>query len=579
MRVLTGGVTVGCRRWRRSCRRRTRRRRWRRHRGRHRAASDRRRRPRRNAGVEAVERNLVRRRRRRAGRRHGDVVERHAGSAARLRGRRRCSAPTPNRLAGLRGAPARDRQRAERRRAAGQSRRLPTVRPARRAAACCTVVRCWWSRRCCSTIRRPRQQQRAVPTTRLQLEGGAAVRAVQCSQLLLGGTAPTVRGWEVFLGRRLHLPDQGDRWVRRGCGVRRRRQPGRSRAGTSAALAGGPSAARPASGQHFCVVDKSCPARSSSCDHGRLRCRIACCCRVEPGGSTPRDDAGPPTSASCFGHRPLARGGVEALLEWRCPPLARARVAKANCRLVHAPAATPSIARRLAQKTVVTKATRFIVDDGDRGWSSRRGRRYVAACCCCFPAQRGARPDGGLTSRCLSSVAAVSCCARAGGRRRTRSCWRRWAVPVRPFEPAGSARLPWRLDRRFPAYTSLVPAQVARMLDSPPNSTLRAYEAVLLGSTRASAGVADAAQVAAIRHYRHDRDERRDGLRRPPARPRRRARDRPTTRTASAGSAFTSATQRAALPRRDQGDHRALRRQHARHGRPRPGARRQRGRR
>lgn len=74
-----------------------------------------------------------------------------------------------------------------------------------------------------------------------------------------------------------------------------------------------------------------------------------------------------------------------------------------------------------------------------------------------------------------------------------------------PFEPAELARLTWRLDPSLPAYTSLVPAQVARMLDDPAGlDALRAYEAVLLGGARTPAPMLErlrAAQVAAIPTY------------------------------------------------------------------------------
>lgn len=73
------------------------------------------------------------------------------------------------------------------------------------------------------------------------------------------------------------------------------------------------------------------------------------------------------------------------------------------------------------------------------------------------------------------------------------------------FDPAELARLTWRLDPSLPAYTSLVPAQVARMLDDPGGlDALRAYEAVLLGGARTPAPMLErlrAAQVAAIPTY------------------------------------------------------------------------------
>ena len=74
-----------------------------------------------------------------------------------------------------------------------------------------------------------------------------------------------------------------------------------------------------------------------------------------------------------------------------------------------------------------------------------------------------------------------------------------------PFDPAELARLTWRLDPSLPAYTSLVPAQVARMLDDPAGlDALRAYEGVLLGGARTPAPMLARlrdAQVAAIPTY------------------------------------------------------------------------------
>jgi O-succinylbenzoic acid--CoA ligase len=53
------------------------------------------------------------------------------------------------------------------------------------------------------------------------------------------------------------------------------------------------------------------------------------------------------------------------------------------------------------------------------------------------------------------------------------------------FDPREFADLTWRLDPSLPAYTSIVPAQAARLLaDEDGLAALRAYEAVLLGGAR-----------------------------------------------------------------------------------------------
>ena len=53
------------------------------------------------------------------------------------------------------------------------------------------------------------------------------------------------------------------------------------------------------------------------------------------------------------------------------------------------------------------------------------------------------------------------------------------------FDPAEFADLTWRLDPELPAYTSIVPAQAARLVDDEAGlAALRAYEAVLLGGAR-----------------------------------------------------------------------------------------------
>ena len=54
-----------------------------------------------------------------------------------------------------------------------------------------------------------------------------------------------------------------------------------------------------------------------------------------------------------------------------------------------------------------------------------------------------------------------------------------------PFDPRAFADLTWHLDPALPAYTSIVPAQAARLLDDDAGlAALRAYEAVLLGGAR-----------------------------------------------------------------------------------------------
>ena len=53
------------------------------------------------------------------------------------------------------------------------------------------------------------------------------------------------------------------------------------------------------------------------------------------------------------------------------------------------------------------------------------------------------------------------------------------------FSPSEFAEATWRLDPSVPAYTSLVPTQVARLLDDADGlAALRAYEGVLLGGAR-----------------------------------------------------------------------------------------------
>ena len=58
------------------------------------------------------------------------------------------------------------------------------------------------------------------------------------------------------------------------------------------------------------------------------------------------------------------------------------------------------------------------------------------------------------------------------------------------FDPQEFADLTWRLDPSLPAYTSIVPAQAARLLDDDAGlAALRAYEAVLLGGARTPASL------------------------------------------------------------------------------------------
>jgi o-succinylbenzoate---CoA ligase len=73
------------------------------------------------------------------------------------------------------------------------------------------------------------------------------------------------------------------------------------------------------------------------------------------------------------------------------------------------------------------------------------------------------------------------------------------------FDPAEFADLTWRLDPALPAYTSIVPAQAARLLEHPAGlAALRAYEVVLLGGARTPRLLLDrlrAEQVAAVTTY------------------------------------------------------------------------------
>jgi O-succinylbenzoic acid--CoA ligase len=73
------------------------------------------------------------------------------------------------------------------------------------------------------------------------------------------------------------------------------------------------------------------------------------------------------------------------------------------------------------------------------------------------------------------------------------------------FSPAEFAEATWRLDPSLPAYTSLVPAQAARLLDDADGlAALRAYEAVLLGGARTPPVLLERlleAQVAAVTTY------------------------------------------------------------------------------
>ena len=74
-----------------------------------------------------------------------------------------------------------------------------------------------------------------------------------------------------------------------------------------------------------------------------------------------------------------------------------------------------------------------------------------------------------------------------------------------PFSPREFAEATWRLDPSLPAYTSIVPAQAARLLaDADGLAALRAYEAVLLGGARTAPPLLDrlrAEQVAAVTTY------------------------------------------------------------------------------
>ena len=83
------------------------------------------------------------------------------------------------------------------------------------------------------------------------------------------------------------------------------------------------------------------------------------------------------------------------------------------------------------------------------------------------------------------------CCRRSAARRRS----------TRRSSPTAT----WRLDPSLPAWTSLVPAQAARLLDDPAGlAALRAYEVVLLGGARTPpallAGCATR-RVAAVTSY------------------------------------------------------------------------------
>ena len=77
--------------------------------------------------------------------------------------------------------------------------------------------------------------------------------------------------------------------------------------------------------------------------------------------------------------------------------------------------------------------------------------------------------------------------------------------PLETFDPAEFADLTWRLDPDLPAYTSLVPVQVARLLEHPDGrAALQAYEVVLLGGARTPAPLLDrlrAEHIAAIPTY------------------------------------------------------------------------------
>ena len=73
------------------------------------------------------------------------------------------------------------------------------------------------------------------------------------------------------------------------------------------------------------------------------------------------------------------------------------------------------------------------------------------------------------------------------------------------FSPAEFAEATWRLDPSLPAYTSIVPAQAARLLDDADGlAALRAYEAVLLGGARTPPVLLERlldSQVAAVTTY------------------------------------------------------------------------------
>jgi len=73
------------------------------------------------------------------------------------------------------------------------------------------------------------------------------------------------------------------------------------------------------------------------------------------------------------------------------------------------------------------------------------------------------------------------------------------------FSPQEFAELTWRLDPSLPAYTSLVPAQAARLLDDADGvAALRAYEGVLLGGARTPASLLERlleVHVAAVTSY------------------------------------------------------------------------------
>jgi O-succinylbenzoic acid--CoA ligase len=73
------------------------------------------------------------------------------------------------------------------------------------------------------------------------------------------------------------------------------------------------------------------------------------------------------------------------------------------------------------------------------------------------------------------------------------------------FDPAEFADLTWRLDPELPAYTSIVPTQLARLLDDEAGAAaLRAYEAVLIGGARTPPALLERAlalHVAAIPTY------------------------------------------------------------------------------